>query len=203
MRHIVMAENPLGPTIAAHAFDHRGMVQCIGIDDQAGKQFWQGGKGRVIGDIGRGEQQRRFLAMQIGQFLFQPLVPNRRARDIPRTARTCTRSIKRLVHGGQNDRMLAHAKIVIAAPHGDRCLGSVGLAPDCMREMAAPPLDINESAVTPFLVQAVDRVVQQGRIVHRQSPFSSFSTVAERPLAPYLQFGMDIVCAIPMQQVTN
>ncbi len=87
MRQVVVPEDALGPAIAAHALDHRGMVERIGIDDQAGKQPWQRRKRRVIGDIGRGEQQRGFLAVQVGQLGLQPLVIDRGARDVARPAR--------------------------------------------------------------------------------------------------------------------
>ena len=167
MRHIIVAEDPLGAAIAPHAFDHRGMVQRVGIDDQARKQLGQGGQRRVIGDIGRGKDQRRLFAMQIGQLGLQPLVIDRGARDIARAARTCAGGLQRLVHRGQNLGVLAHAQIVIAAPDGDIGLGAIGFAPDCMRIVTLTPLDVDEGAVTPLFVQTVQSAVQSSIIGHR------------------------------------
>ena len=126
MLDVVVAENPLGPAIAAHAFDHRGMVQRIGIDDETGKQLGQGAQRGVIGDIGAGEQQRRFLAMQIGQFGLEPLVIDGGAGNVARAARTGAGGVERLVHRGQHIGMLAHAQIVVAAPDGDRLFAAIG-----------------------------------------------------------------------------
>jgi hypothetical protein len=39
--HIVVAEDALLPAVAAHALDHRGVVERVGIDDEAGKQLRQ------------------------------------------------------------------------------------------------------------------------------------------------------------------
>ena len=106
--HIVMAEDTLGPAIAADPFDHRRVVQLVGIDDQTGKQLGQRAERRVIGDIGTGEQQGGFLAVQVRQLFLKTFVVNRGARDIARPARPCTRRIKCFVHRGQNDRVLPH-----------------------------------------------------------------------------------------------
>ena len=68
MIHIIVTENPLGTTVAAHTFDHRRMVQLVRINNQARKQFGQGAQSCVIGNIGTGEQQGGLFAVQIGQF---------------------------------------------------------------------------------------------------------------------------------------
>ena len=62
------------------------MVQRIGIDDHPGEQLWQSRQRGIVGDIGRGENQGRRLAMQIGQLRLQPFVMHRRARNIARAA---------------------------------------------------------------------------------------------------------------------
>ena len=48
-------------------FDHRGVVLLVGEDHQPRHEPLQGGEGRIVGDIGRGEKQRRLLAVQIGE----------------------------------------------------------------------------------------------------------------------------------------
>ena len=67
---------------------------------------------------------------------------------------------RRLFHGFQHHRMLTHAKIVIAAPDGDVFLAAVRPGPDRMRELPALTLNIDESPVTPLVMQARNRLVQ-------------------------------------------
>ena len=167
MRDVVVAEDALGTAIAAHALDHRGVVQRVGIDDQPGEQFGQRAQGRVIGDIGRGEQQRRFLAVQIGQLGLQLLVIHRGAGDVAGAAGACAGCVDGVMHRVQHNRVLAHAQIVVAAPHGDVLLGAVGTGPDRMREMALLAFDVDEGPVTALFVKAGNRCVQFRGIVHR------------------------------------
>ena len=75
---------------------------------------------RVVGDEAGGEQQRRFLAVQIGQLGFQLDMIMRGAGDVARAARTGAGRVDRLMHGRQHLGMLAHAEIIVAAPDGDR-----------------------------------------------------------------------------------
>lgn len=65
------------------------MVQRVGIDDQPREQLGQRAQRCIVGDIGRGEQQRRFLAVQVGQFGLQLLVINRGAGDVAGAAGAC------------------------------------------------------------------------------------------------------------------
>ena len=60
--------------------------------------------------------------VQIGQFSLKPFMIDGCAGNIPRAARPCACGVNRFVHGGQNRRMLAHAQIIIAAPHRHRRL---------------------------------------------------------------------------------
>ena len=166
MGDIIVAEDTLGSAIAAHAFDHGGMVQRVGIDDQPGKELGQGRERGVIGDIGRGEQQRRFLAMQIGQFGLELLVIDRRARDVARPARACAGGAQRFFHGFDHHGVLPHAQIVVAAPNGDILLRPVGFGPDGMGELTIATLDVDEGPVASFVMQARNRRVELLVIVH-------------------------------------
>ena len=167
MCKVVVAEDPLGPAIALDAFDHRGVIQRIGIDDQPREQLGQRRQRRVIGDIGRGKDQRGFLGVQIGQFGLQPLVIDGRARDIARAARPGARAIQRLMHGVQHDGMLAHPQIIIAAPDGDVLFFTIGTVPDGLRKTSLRTFDVDEGAIATFFVKLGNGVVQGGVIVHR------------------------------------
>jgi hypothetical protein len=48
--------------------DHRGVVEFIRKDDAARQHLGQRGERRLVRDIAGGEQQRAFLAVQVGQF---------------------------------------------------------------------------------------------------------------------------------------
>ncbi|OIQ74659.1 hypothetical protein GALL_436870 [mine drainage metagenome] len=85
--HVVMLEDVLLAAAAPDALEHRGVVQRVRHDHQTGEQQRQRRKRRVIGDIGRGENQRRFFVVQVGKLCLQPLVIDRGARDIARAAR--------------------------------------------------------------------------------------------------------------------
>ena len=87
---------------------------------QPGSSLHQRRQRRVVGDVGRGEQQRRFLAVQVGELGLELDVIVRGAGDVARAARAGADRVDRLVHGGDHGRVLAHAEVVVGAPDGDR-----------------------------------------------------------------------------------
>ena len=93
---------------------------------QPGSSFCQRRQRRLVGDVGRGEQQRRFLAVQVGELALQLDVVVRGAGDVARAARAGADGVDRLVHGGDHGRVLAHAEIVVRAPDGDVAGATLG-----------------------------------------------------------------------------
>ena len=87
---------------------------------QPGKHACQRRQRRVVRDVARREQQRRFLAVQIGELALQLDVEVGGAGDVARAARAGAGGVDRLVHGGEHLRVLAHAEIVVGAPDRDR-----------------------------------------------------------------------------------
>ncbi|MPL74811.1 hypothetical protein SDC9_20630 [bioreactor metagenome] len=170
MRDVVVAEDPLRPGVALDPLDHRGVVERVRIDDEARKQHPQGRERRVIGDIGRGEDQRRFLLMQVGKLGLELLVIDRRARDVARAARARAGGIERLVHGRKHHRVLAHAEIIVAAPDGDLFLRAVRARPHRLREGALFTLDVDEDPVAALVVQLLDRLIEREIVVHFRFP---------------------------------
>ena len=166
-----MAEDTLGAAIATDPFDHRGMVQRIGIDDEARKQLGQRAQRRVIRDIGGGEDKGGLLGVQIRKLGLQRLVIDRCARDVARAARTRAGGLQRLFHRVEHDRVLAHAQIVVAAPDGDLLRGAVWPGPDRVGELTAPPLDIDEGPLPPFVMQTGQGCIKRAVVVHWLSPF--------------------------------
>ena len=71
----------------ADALNHPGVVLLVGEDHEAGDQALKGRERRVVGDIGRGEEERRFLAVEIGKLGLELLdMIMRGAGDVARAA---------------------------------------------------------------------------------------------------------------------
>ena len=116
---VVVAPDALLPAAVADAGDHGGVVLLVREDDAARQQLLQRRQRGVVGDVGRGEQQRRFLAVQVGKLALELDV----VVEVPEMLRVppepAPASVERRVHGGEHGRVLAHAEIVVGAPHGD------------------------------------------------------------------------------------
>jgi hypothetical protein len=77
------------------------------------------------------------------------------------------------MHCVQNGWMLTHTKVVIPAPNRDGRIRSIGLTPRRVRELTTLTLNIDKGPVAALFVQAVNRSVQLGVIVHGYVLFSS------------------------------
>ena len=87
-----------------------------------GRILCQGRQRRLVGHIAGGEQQRRFLAVQVGQLALQLDVIVGGAGDVARAAGAGAGLVDGLVHGVEHDRVLALAEIVVGAPDDDVAL---------------------------------------------------------------------------------
>ena len=163
---IVVAPDALGPAAVADAGDHGGVVLLVREDDAAGQQLLQGGERGVVGDIGRGEEQRRGLAVQVGQLGLQLDMVVRGAGDVARAARAGAGGVERRVHGGEHGGVLAHAEIVVGAPHGDG-LGAAGREVAGGRELAAIAADVGEHPVAPLVAQRLQRLGERTYVIHQ------------------------------------
>ena len=110
---IVMLKNAFFGAGMTDALDHRIMIQRIRIEDTARQLRAQRGQGRHVGDIARGKQQRRFLAVQAGQFLFKKHMVMVGAGDIARATGTGAALVDRLNHGIAHQFALPHAQIIV------------------------------------------------------------------------------------------
>ena len=166
MAEIVVAEDLARGTRVADAGDHRGVVIGVGIDLAARQHRAQRLQGGLVGHVARGEDQSRFLAMQVGELRLQIDMIMGVAADVTRAARTGADVVERFLHRGDDLRMLPHRQIVVGAPDGDR-LGSVmpGKTPS-IGEHALVAQDVDEDAVTSLGVQAVDRLGEDAGIIH-------------------------------------
>ena len=71
MRHVVMAENLLLAMRLPHALDHRIVVERVRQDQAIRHQLGERGNAGLVGHIAGGEDQRRFLAVQVGKLALE------------------------------------------------------------------------------------------------------------------------------------
>jgi hypothetical protein len=106
----------------------------------------------LVGDIPRGEDQRRFLAMQVGEFALQLDQRVAVAGDVAGATGAGAHAGGGFDHGADHLRMLAHAKVIVRAPNHDRARAVRGM-PCRVRETTGHAFEIRKHAVAPFLVQ--------------------------------------------------
>jgi len=98
--------------------------------------------------------------MEVGKLAFQLHVIVRCAGDIARAARAGARGVQRLVHGCQYHRVLAHAEIVVGAPHRN-VTQAVCREMVCHWKGPAATLQIREHAVSTFPMKALKPLLEQ------------------------------------------
>ena len=147
-----MAEDALLDARVTNAFDDRGVVQFVGIEDEARQQLGEGRQRGVVRHEARREHERGFLAVQIGEFGFQFDVVMRGTGNVARAARARARGVDCFMHGGEHAGVLAHAEIIVGAPDRDGALGAARLQFGEGVSPAAPD-DIRKHPVTPFAAQ--------------------------------------------------
>jgi hypothetical protein len=62
--------------------------------------------------------------------------------------------------------MLPHSKIIVATPDSYRTFRTIGTAPENMRKLALLPFDIDERAISAFLVKALKGLIKLAGIIH-------------------------------------
>lgn len=122
MGDVVVAEDFALVWRGANAVDDRGVVQFIADHHAVGDAPQQTLEGGVVGAEAGGEDQRRFLAVPVGQARLQAGIQLVRAADIARTAGASAVGLQRVVHLLAHSGMLRHAEVVVAAPDHHRFL---------------------------------------------------------------------------------
>ena len=92
------------------------------------------------------------------------------AADVAGAAGTGADIVQRFFHRSDNLGVLAHRKVIVRAPDGDR-LGAV-VAGEAARvgERTLVAQDVDKDAVTPLGVQAIDRLVEDLVVIQRTCP---------------------------------
>ena len=170
MLDVVVAEDPLFHPRLAHALDHRGVVELVGEDHAVRHQPRDGRDRRLVRNEARGEDQRRFLAVEVGERTLELDQRPVGARNVARAAGADAELAGGLLHRGDHRGMLAHAEIVVGAPDGDlaRVVGRVAI--EGARKPPGDALEVGKDAVALLLAKRVDGILEESAIVHEQVP---------------------------------
>ena len=168
MRHVVVAEHLALATGLADAFDHRIVVERVRQDQAIRNKPGDGRNAGLVGDIARGEQQRRFLAVQVGKFLFELHQRVMGAGDVAGAAGAGSDPGRGLDHGADHLGMLPHSEIVVRAPDHDIARPFRAM-PHRIREAARNSLQIGENPVAPLVMQAAEGGTEELAVIHRKT----------------------------------
>ncbi len=184
MRDVIVPEDALVAARMADAGDHRGVILLIRIDHAAGQQTTDGGQRRLVGDEAGGEQERRGFAVQARQLALEQHVQVCGAGDVARAAGAGAHPVHRLDRSVQDHGMLAHAQVVVGAPHGDGIRLGVGMdIATGARKRARLTRQIAEHAVAAFAPDPIDRTLKDVLIVHHPPPAGAVMAFAQTACA--------------------
>ena len=169
MREIVMAEDLLLGARALHAFDHRIMIRGVGQNDAIGQKVGDGRDRREIGNPAGGEDERGFLAVQIGELALKLDDGVAGAGNVAGAAGAGADLARRVDHGGDHVRMLAHAEIVVGAPDGHGLDRAVLAMPIRQRESFDVALKMRKDAVAALVLQTGDGGLEVTPIDHART----------------------------------
>ena len=165
MRHVIVAEHLVGRAAVADAFDHRGVIERVGKHHAARDLTRQRAKARPVRDIAASEQQRGFLVVEVSQLALEQHVVVVGARDVARAARARAAFVEAIMHRFEHRGVLAHAEIVVRAPHGDGLRFLIDEARR-VRELAAVALDIGEDPIPSVSAHSVQLAGEIGFEIH-------------------------------------
>ena len=186
MIDVVVAKDPLLHSGLANALDHRIMIEGIGQDQTIGDQLGDGRDARLIGDIARGEDQRRLLAVEIGELVLELDQWMIGAGNVARPACPGAKPGGGFDHRSDDLRVLSHAEIVVGAPDDD-LLRSLRRVPHGMGKAAGHPLEVREDPVAPFAMQPRDGVGKETVIARSVSvPTTSLRIGHDPPIGGHI-----------------
>ncbi len=167
---VVVAEDvPVGARVA-DALYHRGMVLRVGEDGAVREFPCERAEGGPVRHVTGGEEERCRLAVEVGEGAFEFHVVVVGAGDVARSARAGAAPVQRLVHRVEHLRVLAHAEIVVGAPHGDFLRAATFMVALGPRKRAAPTLEVREDAIIAGVPKSVEAVGEVLFVVHESHP---------------------------------
>ena len=121
--------------------------------------------------IARREQQRGFLAVQLGQLAFQQHVIVIGAGNIASATSAGAATVERLVHRRKHCGMLTHAEIVVRTPQG-HFTGTARIVMLSAWKGTCLALQICKYAIPPFAMKVVKLLAEISFVVHEEFPWA-------------------------------
>src|SRR5262249_53657448 len=135
----------------------------------------QGRERRVVGDIARGEDQRRLAAVQIGELAPEQQMDVAVARNVAGAAGAGADRTHGLFHRREDRGGLTHAEISVRAPNRD--LGADAVVEGTWKAATAT-LEIGKGAIPALGVQRTETLSEEGLVIHGGPPLGAV-TLAE------------------------
>ncbi len=167
---VVMGESLFRGPAVPDTLDHRGVVQFVGEHDAARQPRRERAQRRPVRHVAGVEQQRGFGAVQIGQLALQQHVVVVGAGDIARAAGAGAAPIDRRVHRRQHLRVLAHAEIVVGAPHR-HLAAAVPVVVHRPREMTGSAFEVGKDAIASLAPQFTELPLEKALVIHQCHPY--------------------------------
>ena len=180
MDEVVVAPDLFLDVRAANAFDHRVVVPRVGQDQAVRQQRGDRGDAGFVGHVSGREDERGLLAVQIGELALELDQRVIGPGDVAGPAGARAHPGRRLHHGANHLRVLAHAEIVVRAPDDHVARPRRGM-PAGMRKTARDPLEVGEHAIALLVPEPIDRSCEKRVVDHELEPprrFSRFSGVS-------------------------
>ena len=165
MRDVVVGEYLFFALRLAYALDHGVVVRCVGQNEAVRHQPGYGRDAGLIGHIARGEDERRLLAMQVGEFALEIDQRVIGTGDIAGSARAGAHAGRRFDHRADHLGMLPHSEVIVRTPHDDVARSLRGM-PDRTREAAGQSLEIGKHPVAALVPETGQGICEMRLVVH-------------------------------------
>ena len=178
MLHVVVPEDLLLAPGLAHALDHGIVVEGVGQDQAVGKQLGDGRDAGLVRHVARGEDEGAFLAVQVGELLLERDQGMIGAGDVAGAAGAGAHPGRGLHHRPDHLGVLAHAQIVVGAPHDD-VTGAVGGMPNGARKAPGQTFQVGKNPIAPLVLEPGESAGKKHVVIHENLPGGPIGTLQE------------------------
>ena len=165
--HVVVAEDHALRRGAAHALDHRVVVERVRQDQAIGDEVGDRRDRRQVRYPAGGEDQCAVLVVEIGEFRLELDQRMAGAGDVAGAAGADAVLGGGLAESGDHLGVPAHAEIVVGAPDRDVFGSACAAMPARRREVLGAAFEIGEDAVASLGFQFADRAGEMAEVAHQ------------------------------------
>lgn len=162
MGGVVVSKDHLLDTRVLNTLDHGSVVHRVGENDASRQLLGQSAQSSIVGNIAGREDQSSRLVVQGSELILESQVVGAVTSNVASASSTSAILAEGGLHGLDDDGVLAHAEVVVRAPHGDLVLGLCGVG---ARELLSQAVDVVEEAVGLVLVLLVQLLLVGGLVV--------------------------------------